>query len=158
MASGNMRGNKDSTLCWKCAKYCGKCSWSESFTPVEGWEAIPVKVDVGSNGVSVLKDTFRVVTCPQFESDVEKYAKAVCKIPKTIENPNLEVIEQINFIKKTLHISQKDLAYLIGVTPQQLYVLKHKRKKVDPERLGKLQQVYEKCAESVQDAFKMRSR
>lgn len=27
------------TLCWTCKNACGGCSWSQSFTPVEGWDA-----------------------------------------------------------------------------------------------------------------------
>lgn len=31
------------TLCWTCQNACGGCSWSKSFTPVEGWDAKPTK-------------------------------------------------------------------------------------------------------------------
>jgi hypothetical protein len=56
------------TLCWECAKNGGLCSWSENFTPVEGWEAVPTKIQaIGhANGEEYI-DSFRVISCPEFE-------------------------------------------------------------------------------------------
>lgn len=57
-----------STLCWKCRNAVpsgdGKygCSWSLSFIPVEGWYAIPRP-----------RDSFCVISCPNFISDKEDY-------------------------------------------------------------------------------------
>ena len=61
---GVKNGLKDDSICWDCAKSCNRgCSWSDgSFTPVEGWTAIP---DQNRNGV----DSFLVKECPQFEQD-----------------------------------------------------------------------------------------
>ena len=32
------------TLCWKCERACGGCSWSADLIPVDGWDAIPTKI------------------------------------------------------------------------------------------------------------------
>ena len=57
------------TLCWSCKRATGFCSWSEDFTPVEGWEATPTKVKLaarnGNNRLFV--DSYLVHKCPLFE-------------------------------------------------------------------------------------------
>ena len=59
-------GQKKSTLCWGCEKAGGKCSWSKSFTPVDGWDAIPTKIQTRDNPNGYI-DSFRVIECPEFE-------------------------------------------------------------------------------------------
>ena len=46
-------------LCLDCKNFAGGCSWSKSFTPVEGWNAIP-----RDNGTT---DSFCIKACPLFE-------------------------------------------------------------------------------------------
>ena len=53
-------------LCWTCAKAYGGCSWSRAFVPVEGWEAKPSKTH---------EDGYRIVRCPEYESDLEEYER-----------------------------------------------------------------------------------
>ena len=53
-------GNSDS-LCWDCKNAVGGCEWSQSFTPVDGWEAIPRTIRD--------EDSFCVIKCPKFEED-----------------------------------------------------------------------------------------
>lgn len=62
------RGHKRKTICWECAKNGGLCSWSENFTPVEGWDAVPTKIQARghANGEEYI-DSFRVISCPEFE-------------------------------------------------------------------------------------------
>lgn len=65
------------TLCWKCAKACGECSWSDgSFTPVDGWKATPTIIKA-NHGRGFMQDveSFIVKACPLFEDDTAKYAK-----------------------------------------------------------------------------------
>lgn len=50
-------------LCWTCRKACGGCSWADSFTPVEGWEAVP---NVSSTGEIRGYD---IQGCPEYEPD-----------------------------------------------------------------------------------------
>lgn len=52
------------TLCWRCAKNTGFCTWSESLTPVKGWQAIK---QVIKNANGELMDSYHVMYCPQFE-------------------------------------------------------------------------------------------
>lgn len=54
------------TICWKCKKACGKCSWSSRLEPVEGWDATPTKVVDSASGRRIVTDTFKVNHCPEF--------------------------------------------------------------------------------------------
>lgn len=59
-----------STLCWKCEKACGRCSWSDRFEPVDGWSAVPTKILVSSREKENSRkytDSFDVYYCPEFE-------------------------------------------------------------------------------------------
>lgn len=58
--------HKKNTLCWDCAKNGGLCSWSENFTPVEGWEAVPTKIQAYGHADGVI-DSYKVISCPEFE-------------------------------------------------------------------------------------------
>lgn len=58
---------KEPTLCWDCEKACGRCSWSKSFTPVEGWNAKPTEVRADKYSANQLIDSFIVYECPEFE-------------------------------------------------------------------------------------------
>lgn len=57
--------NCGKTLCWECSRvYKGRgCCWSDSFTPVPGWEAIPT---VKSSG-RYKTDSYNVRRCPLFD-------------------------------------------------------------------------------------------
>ena len=57
------------TLCWKCQKAGGKCSWSKCFEPVEGWDAKPTKVIDYCGGKQIITDSFNVRHCPEFVKD-----------------------------------------------------------------------------------------
>lgn len=56
--------DRKETLCWSCQNACGGCSWSKSFTPVEGWEAKPTK----HNRI----DSFFVTKCPEYIQDEDR--------------------------------------------------------------------------------------
>ena len=48
------------TLCWDCKhSTTNGCSWAKSFTPVDGWKAIP--------SVAGESDSYLVLECPKFE-------------------------------------------------------------------------------------------
>ena len=59
------------TLCWRCTKAIGTCSWSEEFIPVNGWDATPVKIkSTPPMGCDVKYiDSFYVKSCPEFIPD-----------------------------------------------------------------------------------------
>ena len=62
------------TICWKCSRACGGCSWSAAFIPVEGWTAKPTKINHDfADGRHQVIDSFRVDQCPQFENDETRY-------------------------------------------------------------------------------------
>lgn len=50
--------------CCTCRKFCGGCSWSKDFTPVDGWKAIPTIIHHGDN-----RDipSFKIMFCPKYE-------------------------------------------------------------------------------------------
>ena len=53
---------KEMTLCWDCANACTDgCSWSKSFIPVEGWDA--VEMHIGRDPSYLVKE------CPKFVPD-----------------------------------------------------------------------------------------
>lgn len=57
---------KGETLCWDCQKNTGSCPWSSSFTPVEGWRAIPTKINTYQKFNEGI-DSYLVLECPQFK-------------------------------------------------------------------------------------------
>ena len=63
------RAKKKPTLCWSCARFCGRCSWSAHFEPVEGWSAEEGSLTRQYGGT--LK-TYTVLQCPLYERDSEE--------------------------------------------------------------------------------------
>lgn len=61
--------NKRPTLCWSCARFCGRCSWSAHFEPVAGWKAEKGSLTRQHGGT--LK-TYTVLQCPLYEKDSEE--------------------------------------------------------------------------------------
>ncbi|MBP5423930.1 MAG: hypothetical protein J6Y78_15970 [Paludibacteraceae bacterium] len=53
------------TLCWDCAKAVGKCNWSSTLKPVEGWKIKPTQVKTHRNEYG----SCIVLECPEFERD-----------------------------------------------------------------------------------------
>lgn len=65
---------KNQTLCWTCQNACCGCSWSQSFTPVEGWEAKPTKirlVPLAKGGLEYI-ESYKVISCPNYIPDEER--------------------------------------------------------------------------------------
>lgn len=62
------KGYGHETICWECAKNGGLCSWSENFTPVENWKAVPTKIQARGHADNVnTVDSYDVYECPEFE-------------------------------------------------------------------------------------------
>ena len=57
---------KHDTICWECKKNGGMCSWSRSFTPVEGWIATPTVLQGGYGAKNPIINSFDVYSCPEF--------------------------------------------------------------------------------------------
>lgn len=53
-------------ICFDCAKACGACPWSRSFTPVQGWTATPVYRPTNQGKRRVMRAGYRITACPQF--------------------------------------------------------------------------------------------
>lgn len=61
------------TLCEFChnavpGAKCG-CSWSESFKPVDGWEAIPTHIKGKDEDGEYTYESYCVIRCPQFNEE-----------------------------------------------------------------------------------------
>lgn len=65
-ARGSCGGAFEQTICWDCANAVLGCSWSRSYTPVEGWDAVPTKVH-RQEGPPM--DSYLVRSCPEFRRD-----------------------------------------------------------------------------------------
>lgn len=58
-------------ICFDCTKAVCGCSWSRSFTPVDGWDAKPdfIWINSGKKTKSYKMPTWWVRRCPEFEPD-----------------------------------------------------------------------------------------
>lgn len=64
---------KQDTLCWKCAKACGRCAWSQKKAkPVKGWKAKKTKVGM-EHGREIV--SYIVRECPEYEPDGRDHSK-----------------------------------------------------------------------------------
>ena len=59
-------------LCWDCKNACGRCSWSQSFTPVRGWVAEATTINTQVTGrnqkhYNITMDSYDIKECPLFE-------------------------------------------------------------------------------------------
>lgn len=61
--NGNYRKPISDTICWDCKKSGGRCSWSASHIPVEGWEAKETWIKLPEK----VLPSFCVIRCPEFE-------------------------------------------------------------------------------------------
>lgn len=54
---------KRTSLCQTC--FCTTCSWHKAFKPVEGWDAVPTKIQQGDgNTIS----SYDVIKCPLYKT------------------------------------------------------------------------------------------
>ena len=54
------------SLCFKCGNCVDGCSWSRTFTPVDGWKAEPNYIN------SDEAESYHVVECPQYKPDAAR--------------------------------------------------------------------------------------
>lgn len=58
-----------STICWGCKRAVCGCSWSKSYIPVPGWNAIKTNIAANNRGVKKYHESYKVIECPLFEAD-----------------------------------------------------------------------------------------
>ena len=122
----------ESTICWKCRRASGGCSWSRNFVPVKGWDA-------KEKTMKKIGLTYLVKSCPEFEEDKAEYhanyelVAAICKsiardyknlmvyrikqpdredVKDKLENINVGILADIyseGMIKKILRELKKDV-------------------------------------------------
>lgn len=61
--------DKKRTICWDCGNATGGCCWSESLTPVKGWNAIRKDITGKENN----EESYIVLNCPEFTRDARGY-------------------------------------------------------------------------------------
>ena len=80
------------TLCWKCEKACGGCSWSADFKPVDGWKAKKTIISANhGNGSALEIESYLVRSCPKFSDDTARYKRVKTHMifnPVMIKRPN----------------------------------------------------------------------
>ena len=54
------------TICWDCKNAYGRCSWSQKFTPVDGWVAIPTEIKQVARGTKSTS-SYIVKSCPLYK-------------------------------------------------------------------------------------------
>lgn len=54
---------KDMSICNHCNNSMARCPWSTSFSPVPGWDAVPVKI---LDHKPPHDDSFLVINCPMY--------------------------------------------------------------------------------------------
>ena len=64
--AGRYKKTTVDTICWNCKNATGGCSWSEDFTPVEGWKAKPTTLKVRSGKYINYVKSYVVRKCPKF--------------------------------------------------------------------------------------------
>ena len=67
-----------SQLCWSCKKAVCGCSWSRSFKPVNGWDAVPSTILNWSDGKrTITTGSYTIRGCPEYEPDKrgDKYGR-----------------------------------------------------------------------------------
>ena len=60
---------KKATLCWDCQLANGRCSWSDEFKPVKGWNATPTQIKSSAHNVYPIVHSYVVHDCPLFLRD-----------------------------------------------------------------------------------------
>ena len=76
------------TLCLHCTNACNRgCSWSDDFTPVEGWKA----------DYNEKLDSFYVISCPKFSEETEEN-----------KNRNLDTEGCLLLVERVLEVARDD--------------------------------------------------
>ena len=76
------------TLCLHCTNACNRgCSWSDDFTPVDGWEA----------EYNEKLDSYYVISCPKFSEETEEN-----------KNRNLDTEGCLRLVERLLEVARDD--------------------------------------------------
>ena len=67
------------TICWECDNCYGGCSWSRSFKPVEGWQAVENHTTVKNGKYIEERTSYTVLKCPEFTRDRPRRKKSGIK-------------------------------------------------------------------------------
>lgn len=108
--TGNRRefgtGAVRDTICWKCQNT--KCNWTQSFKPVEGWQAEKTIIENYCPA-----ESFIVNECPEFISESENKAK----FRETAQNIFKEAHKQNIHKFTTVYISKNALKTITDYIP-----------------------------------------
>ena len=121
--------HKKETLCWKCAKACGGCSWSsKAHKPVTGWTAERRDIPVQNSSVPV--ESYIVESCPEFVSDRKNHKRIYYN---KIEIPN-ETMQKIIKLREK-GVTYKEISEIFGFSEHILYlrIAEYKNSKQEAE-------------------------
>lgn len=65
--------NAEKSKCQDCANACGKCTWSNCFVPVVGWDATPTISHTGYGDIN----SYIVHSCPMFQADKKRHTEDI---------------------------------------------------------------------------------
>jgi hypothetical protein len=65
--------NESDSLCWSCQKACGKCNWSRTLKPIEGWKVDVKIIKHTSRGKTTEDEVTKVVKCPEYKQDERRH-------------------------------------------------------------------------------------
>lgn len=113
---------KKETLCWKCAKACGGCSWSSrAHKPVTGWTA--ERRDLYIQNSSVPVESYVVYDCPEYVSDGREHGEAKYSAPPLPES----MVEEIISLRENTGLSYEKIAERLGISQQTVRKYYHTR-------------------------------
>ena len=104
------------TLCWKCAKACGGCSWSsKAHKPVEGWTA--ERRDLYVQNKTDFAESYVVEACPEYVSDGKNHKRIYYN---KIEIPT-ETMQKIIKLREK-GTTYKEISEIFGFSEHILYL------------------------------------
>lgn len=117
------------SLCWSCTcPGTDRCSWDESLTPVEGWEAEPTVTD----GF----ETFRVINCPLYIKDPPRALRYNLPIRRMCPDGKSRVLLTDSLIRMFDHmgLTLEEVSALTGVKSGIIYQRRLKLRKMGVEK------------------------
>lgn len=145
-----IKGILSDSLCWKCARSTdSSCSWADSFTPVDGWDAEPTE-----RYSEVYKTSYKVNHCPLFKEHIQHddiddtgaqklcgaiMARAGQEYKRLLQSHHREDV--IGDIAALEHFFKSELAELYGEDVDPVYLMESIRRIVDGQQQRKRKKV-----------------
>ena len=113
---------KKETLCWKCAKACGGCSWSSlAHKPVTGWTA--ERRDLYIQNSSVPVESYVVHDCLEYVPDGREHDAPKQDVPPLPES----MVEEMISLRENAGLTYEKIAERLGISQQTVRKYYHTR-------------------------------